>query len=130
MFLNLVVNACQAIGHQGRILVETEQQGPWVIASVEDDGPGIPPEMVDRIFDPFFTTKPLGEGCGLGLGISYQLVRKHDGDLVVRTNLGEGTRFSVRLPLRAQSRSESMPSSSTSASQGSSLTPGATRKGS
>ena len=130
VFLNLVVNACQAIGHQGRILVETEQQGPWVIASVEDDGPGIPPEMVDRIFDPFFTTKPLGEGCGLGLGISYQLVRKHDGDLVVRTNLGEGTRFSVRLPLRAQSRSESMPSSSTSASQGSSLTPGATRKGS
>ncbi|NNL65851.1 MAG: PAS domain-containing protein [Myxococcales bacterium] len=102
VFLNLIVNACQAIGHEGRIVIETEHEGPWVIASVEDDGPGIPPDVVDRIFDPFFTTKPVGQGCGLGLGISYQLVRKHDGDLVVRTELGRGTRFSVRLPVPAQ----------------------------
>jgi signal transduction histidine kinase len=133
VFLNLVVNAAQAIGERGRIRIETQSEGPWVVASVEDDGPGIAPDVIDRIFDPFFTTKPVGEGCGLGLGIAYQLVRKHDGDLQVRSRPGEGTRFSVRLPLRRAAQSsleDPSPSSSTSASQGSSFTPGANRSGS
>ncbi len=143
VFLNLVVNAAQALPEAGTIQLATERDGEWIIASVEDDGGGIAPEIVERIFDPFFTTKPVGEGCGLGLAIAYQIVRKHDGDLQVRSNPGEGTRFSVRLPAGAPQRdgetspgheSEGSPggrpSSSTSVSQGSSFTPGAARKGS
>jgi two-component system NtrC family sensor kinase len=71
---------------------------------VEDDGPGIPAELLDRIFDPFFTTKPAGEGCGLGLAISYQIVRKHGGDLAVRSRPGHGTCFTVRLPVQEDPR--------------------------
>lgn len=133
VFLNLVVNAAQAIGDTGRIRIETEHDARWVLVSVEDDGAGIPADVVDRIFDPFFTTKPVGEGCGLGLAIAYQLVRQHDGDLQVHSRPGEGTRFSVRLPVGDGAQSSARGgglSSSTSVSQGSSCSPNADRKGS
>jgi two-component system NtrC family sensor kinase len=65
---------------------------------VEDDGVGIPPEVVERIFDPFFTTKPVGEGSGLGLGIAYEIVRRHGGEISVSSEPGQGSRFRVQLP--------------------------------
>lgn len=99
VFLNLVVNAAQALGEGGRIQVETELEEGWVVASVDDDGDGIPPEIADRIFDPFFTTKSAGEGCGLGLAIACELVRRHGGDLFLDPGPRRGTRFSVRLPI-------------------------------
>jgi signal transduction histidine kinase len=99
VFLNLVINAAQALDGHGRIVVSSARQGRFVVASVEDDGCGIDPEVRDRIFDPFFTTKPVGEGSGLGLGIAYGIVRSHGGDIDVDSQVGVGTRISVHLPV-------------------------------
>ncbi|MBW2445387.1 MAG: hypothetical protein JRG83_05630 [Deltaproteobacteria bacterium] len=137
VFLNLIMNASQAIEHGGWIGVSTRTEGDVAIVEVEDDGPGIPEDVVERIFDPFFTTKPVGQGCGLGLAISYQIVRNHDGDLSVRTRPGKGTCFEVRLPadgaapVQSPSSDEAgRPSSSNSVSQGSNLKSGDARNGS
>jgi PAS domain S-box-containing protein len=98
VFLNLVINASQAMDGHGTVRVATEHEGEHVVVLVEDQGCGIPPELIERIFDPFFTTKPVGEGTGLGLAISYQIVCKHGGDLTVESEPGRGTRFRVELP--------------------------------
>ncbi len=101
VFLNLVLNASQAIANRGLIRVRTEAQNQSVMVSIEDDGCGIEPDVIDRIFDPFFTTKPVGEGTGLGLGIAHEIVRKHGGEIAIDSKPGRGTIFSVRLPIRA-----------------------------
>jgi PAS domain S-box-containing protein len=100
VFLNLVMNAAQAIDADGEIRVKTRAMDDCVLVYVEDDGCGIPPESVGRIFDPFFTTKAVGEGTGLGLGIALEIVRKHGGEIGVESQPGEGTSFCVRLPIR------------------------------
>ena len=99
VFLNLIVNAGQAIGDGGTIRIATEARGGFATVKVEDDGCGIAPENLDRIFDPFFTTKRVGEGTGLGLGIAYHIVRSHGGEIRVESKLGRGSRFRVRLPV-------------------------------
>jgi signal transduction histidine kinase len=101
VFLNLVLNAAQAIGERGTIRVATEQTGTSLVVHVEDDGCGIAPEHVERIFDPFFTTKAVGEGSGLGLGIAHGIVRSHGGEIRVESTPGRGSRFSVHLPIDA-----------------------------
>jgi signal transduction histidine kinase len=101
VFLNLVLNALQALDGSGTIRIVTGHQGEFVFARVEDDGCGMEPEIRDRIFDPFFTTKPVGEGTGLGLGIAYGIIRSHGGDISVESEPGRGTRFSVQLPVAA-----------------------------
>jgi signal transduction histidine kinase len=98
VFLNLVLNASQAMSEGGTIRVACESVDGDVVVSIEDDGCGIPPEVIDRIFDPFFTTKPVGEGTGLGLGISYQIVKGHGGGITVDSAPGRGSVFRVRLP--------------------------------
>jgi PAS domain S-box-containing protein len=100
VFLNLIVNAGQAIGDGGTIRLTTEAHGGFATVKIEDDGCGIAPENLERIFDPFFTTKRVGEGTGLGLGIAYQIVRSHGGEIRVDSELGRGSRFRVRLPVR------------------------------
>lgn len=101
---NLILNALQAIGERGQVRVETgvEQRpsGPAAFVVVEDDGRGIAPEDLPRIFDPFFTTKGVGEGTGLGLSVSYGIIRDHEGAIQVSSERGRGTRFTVMLPLR------------------------------
>jgi two-component system NtrC family sensor kinase len=99
VFLNLVVNAAQAVETGGRIVVATRADGGCVEVDVADSGRGIAPEIRDRIFDPFFTTKAVGEGTGLGLGIAYQIVRSHGGSIEVESEPGLLTRFTVRLPV-------------------------------
>jgi signal transduction histidine kinase len=99
VFLNLVLNAAQAIDERGSILVATEREASGVAVTVEDDGCGIAPGVMERIFDPFFTTKAVGEGTGLGLGIAYEIVRRHGGDIQVTSGPGRGARFCVTLPL-------------------------------
>ena len=99
VFLNLIVNAGQAIRDGGKIRIATEARGGFVTVRVEDDGCGIAPENLERIFDPFFTTKRVGEGTGLGLGIAYHIVRSHGGEIRVESELGRGSRFRVRFPI-------------------------------
>ncbi|MEN8184645.1 MAG: ATP-binding protein [Myxococcota bacterium] len=99
VLLNLVINAAQAMGGEGTLRVGTALTDERVIVRVEDDGPGIPPELLERIFDPFFTTKPVGEGTGLGLAIAHEIVRQHGGEIAVDCPADGGTRFEVRLPL-------------------------------
>ena len=99
VFLNLLINASQAVGDRGEIRVETSSQDDRVMVEVHDQGCGIPADQLDRVFDPFFTTKPVGEGTGLGLSISYQIVCAHQGELTVRSTPGLGTCFRVTLPV-------------------------------
>jgi signal transduction histidine kinase len=100
VFLNLLVNAIQAVGAQGRVRVSTRAEGDAVRVEIADDGCGIAPGETGRIFDPFYTTKPVGEGTGLGLSISHEIIRDHDGEVAVGPGLdGRGTCFTVRLRL-------------------------------
>ena len=99
VFLNLLMNAAQAIEDHGKITIRTGQAGENVWVEVEDTGKGIKPEHLERIFDPFFTTKPVGTGTGLGLSLSYGIVQKHGGRLEVKSEVGKGTIFRVLLPL-------------------------------
>jgi len=101
VFLNLLVNAEQAVADGGRIRVATTSARDSVTVLVEDDGCGIPPETQGRVFDPFFTTKPVGVGTGLGLGIAYQIVKSHGGEIRLDSEPGRGTRVRVRLPAEA-----------------------------
>jgi PAS domain S-box-containing protein len=105
VFLNVIVNAAQAIKAQGRaekgkIEIRTGTLGDTVWIEVEDDGPGIPREDQLKIFDPFFTTKPVGQGTGLGLSISHEIIaRRHGGSLTVRSEPGKGACFRIELPV-------------------------------
>ncbi len=103
--VNLVVNAIHATGAEGSVRVATERRGRHAQLCVEDDGPGIPPEIRARLFEPFFTTKPVGQGTGLGLYVSYEIVRSHGGEIRVDSEPGRGARFEVRLPLGRETRS-------------------------
>ena len=102
VFLNLLVNAAHAIadGERGRITLRSGSEGERVWIEVADNGCGIAPENLKRIFDPFFTTKPIGRGTGLGLSLSYGIVKKHGGSIEVDSEPGRGTTFRIVLPLR------------------------------
>jgi signal transduction histidine kinase len=102
VFVNLIVNAIYAIGETGRegtIRLTTSLEDGHVVARVQDDGPGMSEETRERLFDPFFTTKPVGEGTGLGLSVSYEIVRSHGGEIRVHSEPGAGATFEVRLPI-------------------------------
>jgi two-component system, NtrC family, sensor kinase len=99
VFLNLFLNARDAMPRGGWLSVSTRVDGGRVIAEIADTGSGIPSEQIARIYDPFFTTKSIGRGTGLGLSISYGIVREHDGTIDCDSAVGQGTRFTVALPL-------------------------------
>lgn len=100
VFMNILLNAGQAIQERGIVTVSTSVDGDHVVIAIGDDGAGIPEDVLPRIFDPFFTTKPVGTGTGLGLAISYGLVKKHHGTIDVTSTAGEGTLFLIRLPIK------------------------------
>jgi len=102
VFINLIINALHAIEGTGTIAIKTYRQGEFVCVDVSDTGKGIEEENLSKIFDPFFTTKPTGQGTGLGLSVSYEIVKKHGGDIKVRSLPGAGTTFTVMLPLKQQ----------------------------
>ena len=102
VFLNILLNAIQASDREGLIEVRTRpEREDAVLVEIEDHGGGIAPEHLPRIFEPFFTTKPVGGGTGLGLSVSYGIVRDHGGTVEVESAIGRGSLFRVRLSLHA-----------------------------
>jgi signal transduction histidine kinase len=99
VFLNLFLNARDAMPSGGWLTVTTKSDGSMAAAEVADTGSGIPPEHLSRIYDPFFTTKAIGRGTGLGLSISYGIVHEHGGSIRCDSMVGQGTRFTVSLPI-------------------------------
>jgi signal transduction histidine kinase len=103
VFLNLLMNSCDALDEQGggSVTIRSRRSDLGVRIEFEDDGPGIPPEVLSRIFDPFFTTKPVGIGTGLGLSLSHGIIERHGGRFTASSTLGEGATFTIELPLDA-----------------------------
>lgn len=99
VFTNLIQNAIQAMPEGGELIIATKREGKHAMIGFRDTGSGIPEESVARIFDPFFTTKPEGEGTGLGLSVSQGIIKKHNGKIMVDSEVGVGTSFIVYLPL-------------------------------
>jgi len=100
VFLNILVNAGHAIEQRGQIVITTRADAEHAYIEISDTGKGIPEENLARVFEPFFTTKAIGKGTGLGLSISYGIIKKHNGEIDVRSELGVGTTFLIKLPLR------------------------------
>jgi two-component system NtrC family sensor kinase len=112
VILNLINNAFYAVNQQRAtnndqrdplVRVSTKNHGNKIEISVKDNGNGIPQDIVDKIFQPFFTTKPTGQGTGLGLSLSYDIVKVHGGEFKVETKDGEGSQFIIQLPLDSHS---------------------------
>lgn len=99
VLVNLIVNALQAMSGAGRITIETQFCDHQVCLSVEDTGPGMGKEVLDKIFVPFFTTKDVGHGTGLGLPVVHGIVTAHSGLIHVESKVGRGSRFEIRLPV-------------------------------
>ncbi|MEW6262325.1 MAG: HAMP domain-containing sensor histidine kinase [Thermodesulfobacteriota bacterium] len=104
VFLNLFINAIQAMQEGGTLAVRarSEDGGQWLKVEVTDTGTGIDPEVIPHIFEPFYTTKEVGRGTGLGLSVSYGIVQKHGGHIEVRSKKGEGSTFTVVLPVEKE----------------------------
>ena len=103
---NLLSNAIDACSEGGKVVVSTRRNGDGVRIEVRDDGTGIEPAILPKIFDPFFTTKPIGHGTGLGLAMSFGIVRDHGGSIEVESSLGQGSLFVVHLPTSSNRRFE------------------------
>lgn len=99
IFLNILNNAIDAVGKDGKISVMSHVVTGDVRVIIQDDGPGIPEDVLPHIFEPFFTTKESGKGTGLGLSITYGLIKKLGGDITVRSHVGRGTAFTVTIPV-------------------------------
>ncbi len=100
VFMNLLVNAAHAILERGVITIRTGVRDQMAWVSISDTGTGINTENLKKIFDPFFTTKPVGTGTGLGLSLSYGILQKHGGDIIVKSELGKGSTFTIYLPVK------------------------------
>jgi two-component system NtrC family sensor kinase len=100
VFINLLVNAVQSIDKKGTIVLRTFHRDDNVFIEVEDNGCGIPERDLQRIFDPFFTTKEAGQGTGLGLSIAYNVLQNHQGDVTVKSVVGQGSTFILRVPVK------------------------------
>jgi signal transduction histidine kinase len=99
VFMNLLTNAAQAMETRGEIRVSTRRLAEQVRIEISDTGVGIEPANLDKIFDPFFTTKAVGKGTGLGMHIAYNIIQKHNGAIQVESTPGEGTTFTIDLPV-------------------------------
>jgi two-component system NtrC family sensor kinase len=105
VFLNLITNAAQAIETFGKITITTQLEQDKAIIKVADTGVGIPEQNLKKIFEPFFTTKPVGQGTGLGLSIVYKIIEQHNGTIDVKSKVGEGTEFTITLPVKQAKQS-------------------------
>ncbi len=108
VFMNILVNAAQAIEDKGEIRIVTWADNGHVKVRISDTGKGIPPESISKIFDPFFTTKDVGKGTGLGLNVAYNIIQKHNANIAVESEVGKGTTFTIRLQVDPQLEKEEM----------------------
>jgi signal transduction histidine kinase len=99
VFMNLLMNSCDALEGRGTIKLRSRRIKSGVRLEFADDGPGIPADVQSRIFEPFFTTKPVGQGTGLGLSLSHGIIERHGGRMLVSSTQGEGATFIIELPL-------------------------------
>jgi two-component system NtrC family sensor kinase len=99
VFLNLIVNSAQAIDGKGHIYIKVSASSTALVIEIKDTGCGTSESAQRKIFEPFYTTKPVGQGTGLGLSLSYSIVQKHKGSIVVSSELDVGTTFIITLPL-------------------------------
>jgi len=99
---NLILNAIQAMPEGGRLTLHTSANNSQVIIEVQDTGCGISPENMRKLFTPFFTTKEKGKGVGLGLAVAHGIIQRHQGRIEVQTKEGEGTTFTIYLPLHLE----------------------------
>jgi PAS domain S-box-containing protein len=103
VLVNLIMNGVQAVEDRGKISISTRTKDDHVLIEIEDDGPGISKEVLDKIFDPFFSTKEQGKGTGLGLSVSYGIIHEHNGEIKVQSTPGHGAKFTVTIPLSLKS---------------------------
>ncbi len=99
VFMNIIDNAIDAMSLGGRLIIQTFYHGKTIEVRIKDTGSGMTKEIISRLFDPFFTTKEVGKGTGLGLAISYGIIKEHRGEIQVESNIGEGTIFTITLPV-------------------------------
>ncbi len=108
VILNLITNAFYAVdvkikripgNYEPTVLLSTKRNGDKMFIAVTDNGDGVPKAVLDKIFQPFFTTKPTGQGTGLGLSLSYDIIKAHGGEIEVKTKEGEGSEFIIKYPL-------------------------------
>lgn len=104
VFMNILLNAAHAIEAQGEIAVTTSCDDAKIYITISDTGTGIPPDKLNRIFEPFYTTKEVGKGTGLGLSIAYDIIKKHNGEIRVESEVGKGTVFTVIVPIVDEKR--------------------------
>jgi two-component system, NtrC family, sensor kinase len=99
VFVNLLINAVNAIADKGVIKIKTWREENFIGVEVSDTGIGIPHKNLVKIFEPFFTTKEAGKGTGLGLSITYEIIQRHKGEITVKSEVGKGTTFTIRIPV-------------------------------
>jgi len=100
VFINILDNACYAIGEAGKIYIRVKKCENDVIIEFEDTGSGMNKEQLEKIFEPFYTTKGVGEGSGMGMSISYKVIQNHQGTITVDSELGKRTTFKIQLPIK------------------------------
>lgn len=101
VFMNILVNAAQAMETQGEIIIRTSSDNDNIYVTISDTGAGIPADKLDRVFEPFYTSKDVGKGTGLGLSIAYDIIKKHNGEIRVESEVDKGTTFTLVLPIDA-----------------------------
>lgn len=111
VFLNLLINSADAMKEKGRIIIASrtvhEDNSSFIELEFTDTGPGIPENIRNKVFEPFFTTKPAGKGTGLGLSVSYGIIKKHEGQIFVKSEQGKGASFFIRLPATQNNKESS-----------------------
>ncbi|MGR3177751.1 MAG: hybrid sensor histidine kinase/response regulator [Candidatus Anammoxibacter sp.] len=99
VFMNLLVNACHAIPDKGEIVIKIRSEGNMAVVEIKDNGDGIPDDVQKRMFEAFYTTKAKGKGTGLGLSITSKIIKQHNGEIIVKSKVGEGTTFIIKIPM-------------------------------
>ena len=99
VFMNILDNAQYAIKGEGTVTISVKQEGERVVIKFSDTGEGIKKEDLKKVFEPFYTTKPVGQGTGLGMSITYRVIKNHNGEISVDSEVGKGTTFTIKLPI-------------------------------